>query len=277
VPILAIALALTSALVHAAWNALLKAGTDRLVDSALVAFGWAAFGAALIAVAGPPPPATYMFLLGSAIAHAFYWAALTKGYDMGDLSHVYTLSRGSAPALVTLGAALAVHEIPQPLALAGIALVTFGILIVGASPHAPLKATGWALLIGVTIASYSLIDAFGARVSGKPASYVGATLMIDAVPIGAFCLWRRGPARLFADARRNWRRGLTAGLVSGAGYGLVLWAQTLAKVGQVSALRETSVVFAALIAWIVLRERLGLRRALGAGIVAAGAVLIGII
>lgn len=275
-PTLAIALALTSALIHASWNALLKSGTDRLVDSALVAAGWIGFGLVLMAIAGAPPPAAYVFLAGSVISHSFYWFALTKAYDMGDLSHVYTLSRGSAPALVTLGAALLAHEIPAPQAIFGIGLVTTGIVIVGASPRAPLKVTGWALLIGASIAGYTVIDVMGARASYNPASYVGASLLVDAIPIGAFCLWRRGPAKLIADARLNWRRGLTAGIVSGGGYGLVLWAQTFARMGQVTALRETSVVFAAFIAWFVLREPLGARRWIGAAIVAVGAVLIGL-
>ena len=275
-PTLAIALALTSALIHASWNALLKSGTDRLVDSALVAIGWSVLGVALLALAGPPPPASYIFLACSALAHAAYWAALTKGYDMGDLSHVYTLSRGSAPALITLGALLLAHEIPAPQALLGIGFVTTGIAIVGASPNAPLKTSLWALLIGATIASYSVFDGMGARVSHNTASYMGATLITDALPIMVFCLWRRGPARLLADARLNWRRGLVAGLVSGGGFGLVIWAQTFARMGQVSALRETSVVFAALIAWLLLKEPLGARRWLGAAVVAGGAVLIGL-
>jgi drug/metabolite transporter (DMT)-like permease len=274
VPAAAIAAALVSALLHASWNALLKGGADRLVDSALVAFGWAALGGGLLLFAGAPPPVVYPFVLGSAIAHALYWAALTKGYEAGDLSHVYTLSRGAAPAIITLGAALAAREIPAPLGMAGIALVCLGVLCVGASPNAPLNATIWALVIAVTIGGYSLVDALGARASANPAAYVGAMLIADAIPIAGFCILRRRPARLIADARRDWRRGLIAGIVSGGGFGVVLWAQTIAPLAQVSALRETSVVFASLIAWLFLKERIGFRRSAGAVVVAAGAVCI---
>jgi drug/metabolite transporter (DMT)-like permease len=274
VPAAAIAAALFSALLHASWNALLKGGKDRLVDSTLVAFGWAVLGGALLLVAGPPPPVAYPFVLGSAAAHALYWAALTKGYETGDLSHVYTLSRGAAPAIITLGAAIGAREVPETLGLAGIALVCLGVLCVGASPHASLKATLWALAIAATIGGYSLIDALGARASANPSGYVGAMLIADAAPIAGFCILRRTPARLFADARRDWRRGLVAGVVSGGGYAIVLWAQTFAPLAQVSALRETSVVFASVIAWAVLKEKMGVRRWAGALVVAAGAVCI---
>ncbi len=274
-PVAAIIAALISALIHASWNALLKSGADRLADSALVSVGWLAMAAALIAWFGPPPAAAWPYLLLSCVVHSCYWFALTKGYDTGDLSHVYTLSRGLAPVVAALLAFLIAHETPTPLALGGIALVSAGVLTIGASPNAPLNATLWALLTAATIGGYTLFDALGARVTGNAAQYLGWSLLVSAAPILLFALARRGPAGLARAFRVDWKRGLTAGFVSGAGYGIVLFAQTLAPVAQVTALRETSVVFAALIAWMFLREELGLRRWLGAAIVAGGAVLIG--
>ncbi len=273
-PLAAIAAALTSALIHASWNALLKSGRDRLLDSALVAVGWMALAAALIAYFGLPPQAAWAPMLASGAVHALYWGALTKGYESGDLSHVYTLSRGLAPAVAALLAFLIVRETPSALALAGIALVCGGVLIVGVSPNAPLKATLWALLTATTIGAYTLFDALGARITGNAAHYLGWSLLVSGAPIFVFALARRGPAALVRDARTNWRRGLAAGLVSGVGYGIVLYAQTLAPVAQVTALRETSVVFGALIAWALLHERLGPRRWAGAALVALGAGLI---
>lgn len=273
-PLTAIALALASALIHASWNALLKSGRDRLADSAMVGIGWCVLGGALIAWKGMPPDEAWPFLLISGSVHALYWTGLTKGYEAGDLSHVYTLSRGLAPAVVALGAFVFARETPSALALAGIACVCAGVLAVGASPSAPLRATLWALLTALSIGTYSLADALGARVSGDAVLYLGWSVLLSALPIILFALWRRG-AGLLRDVRADWARGIAAGVVSGAGYGIVLVAQTLAPVAQVTALRETSVVFGALIAWIFLREALGLRRWIGALVVAAGALMIG--
>ena len=253
---------------------MLKSGEDRLLDAALVALGWFVLGAVLIAVFGLPAAAAWPYVLATALIHALYWAALTRGYDAGDLSHVYTLSRGLAPLLVSIAAIFAAREIPRPSAAVGIGLVSLGVLFVGASRRAPLRATGWALVIGCTIGAYSLVDALGARVAGNAACYAGWMLFASSLPIAVFAILRRGGRRLYAAARTHWQRGLGAGVVSGVGYAVVLFAQTLAPVGQVTALRETSVVFAAVIARVFLREHLGVRRVVGALVVAIGAGLI---
>jgi drug/metabolite transporter (DMT)-like permease len=274
VPPLAIAAALSSALIHASWNAALKGGRDRITDSFLIAVGGLATGAVVIALLGAPRAEAWPYLALSVSIHLLYWVALFKGYAAGDLSHVYTLSRGSAPLLVAIGAGLVAHEVPTPLKALGVALVSAGVLIVGVSPHAPWRATAWALAIGCCIASYSLVDALGARVAGSAALYVGWTTGLMSIPMVAFALQRRGAARLLKDSRVAPWRGIAIGVISFAGYGLVLWAQTIAPIAQVTALRETSVVFGALIAFVLLHERLGPRRWAGALVVALGAGLI---
>jgi drug/metabolite transporter (DMT)-like permease len=273
-PPLAIALALSSALIHASWNAALKGGRDRITDSFLVAVGGLLTGTALILWLGPPVREAWPYLAMSVSIHLAYWFTLFKGYDSGDLSHVYTLSRGTAPLLVAVGAGLAANEIPPPLKMVGIALVSVGVIFVGASPQAPLRASVWALAIGVCISGYSLVDALGARVAGNAIQYLGWTTGLMSIPMIAFAVWRRGTRRLLADASVAPWRGIAIGVISFAGYGLVLWAQTMAPIAQVTALRETSVVFGALIAYVFLRERLGARRWAGATIVAFGAGLI---
>ncbi|MBS0384904.1 MAG: EamA family transporter [Proteobacteria bacterium] len=275
VPPLAIAAALSSAIIHASWNAALKGGRgDRIADAFLIAVGGILVALVLFATMGTPAAASWPFLAASVLIHLIYWALLFRAYDIADLSHIYTLSRGTAPLLVTLGAMIAAHETPPPVKAVGMVLVSIGVLCVGFSPNAPLRASLWALLLGVSIASYSLNDALGARLSGNPALYVGWTSGLMGVPMIAFCFWRRGRARLLTDARVASIRGIAIGVLSFAGYGLVLWAQTFAPIGQVTALRETSVVWGALIAFVFLREDLGLRRWLGAVIVALGAGLI---
>lgn len=272
-PPLAIALALSSAFIHASWNAALKGGRDRVVDAFLIAVGGVIVGGALMVWTGWPSAETWRYLALSVVIHLLYWITLFNAYDRGDLSHVYTLSRGSAPMLVAIGAALFAHEIPPPLKALGVAFVSAGVLLVGFSPSAPLRATAWALSIGLCIGGYSLVDALGARTSSA-AHYLGWTTGLMSVPMIVFSMIKRGPAPLLRTAFAAPWRGLAIGVISFAGYGLVLWAQTMAPVAQVTALRETSVVFGALIAFALLRERLGLRRWAGAIIVALGASLI---
>jgi drug/metabolite transporter (DMT)-like permease len=267
------ALALASAFIHASWNAALKGGRDRITDAFLIALGGVLTGGLLMLWCGPPSSETWRYLYGSVAIHLVYWVVLFKAYDSGELSHVYTLSRGSAPLLVAIGAAFFAHEIPPPWKALGVGFVSAGVLIVGFSPNAPLKATLWALSIGLCIGGYSLNDALGARTSNA-ALYLGWTTGLMSLPMIAFCAVRRGPLRLVRDAFAAPWRGFAIGVISFAGYGLVLWAQTMAPVAQVTALRETSVVFGALIAFVMLRERLGVRRWAGALIVAAGAALI---
>ena len=274
-PPLAIAAALFSAIIHASWNAALKGSHgDRIVDAFLIAVGGMGTALVLLLFMGAPAAASWPYLAGSVAIHLVYWTLLLKSYDLGDLSHVYTLSRGSAPLLVTLGAIVAAHETPTPIKAAGMVLVSIGVLFVGFSPNAPLRASLWALVLGVSIAGYSLNDALGARLSGNAALYVGFTSGLMGMPMIAFCLWRRGAKQLLTDLMIAPLRGIGIGVLSFAGYGLVLWAQTFAPIAQVTALRETSVVWGALIAFFVLREDMGPRRWLGAIIVAAGASLI---
>ena len=269
-PLAAIVAALSSALIHASWNAALKGGRgDRIADAFLIAAGGMLTWGVVAAIWGAPEPEAWPFLIASVLIHLVYWFALFSAYDAGDMSHIYTLSRGSAPLLVAIGAALTAAEIPPPIKMAGIALVSIGVLCVGISPRAPLKATLWALGIGLCISAYSLVDALGARVSGSALVYVAWTSGIMGVPMIAFAFWRRGP-RLLKDAGVAPIRGLAIGIISFLGYGLVLWAQTFAPIAQVTALRETSVLFAALLGTWLLKERFGLQRGLGTLVIVAG-------
>ena len=149
--------------------------------------------------------------------------------------------------------------------------ICVGVLAVGFSPRAPLRATGWALVTACCIACYSVIDGMGVRLSGDPLSFAGWSFVVCAIPILLFAFWRRGARPLAVAMRADWRRGALVGVMSAMGYALVLWAQSFAPIAQVSALRETSIVFGAFIAFILLREKLGARRWIGAIIVAAGA------
>jgi drug/metabolite transporter (DMT)-like permease len=275
VPPEAIAAALLSALIHAGWNAALKAGRDRLVDLGQMAIGGVALGVALTLVFGAPPPQSWPYIAASCAVHFVYWTALSRGYATGDMSHVYTIARGSAPALVTLGAAFAANETLGAASALGVCAITIGVFLVGFSPTAPLRATAWAALTGAAIAAYSLIDALGARVAGDVFAYKGWGAVGTFLPILVYALARRGPRRFVETGRGRWVVGALAGALSTAGFALVLWAQMRAPIGPITALRETSVVFGAAIAAFALKETVAPRRWLGAAVVAAGALLIG--
>jgi drug/metabolite transporter (DMT)-like permease len=268
----AIGAALFSAAIHASWNAVLKAGRDRLSVVGAMGVGGVIFGLAMLAWRGFPVVATLPFLGASAVVHVLYWLALSRSYASGDMSHVYTIARGSAPALVAIGAVLVAGEIPSLVGTVGIALVCLGIAAIGLSRTAPLTATAWAGATGLTIATYSIVDGLGARASGDAFAYIGASSIGTFVPISVYCFLRRGFGHMAREMRGDWLRAIAAGAASNAGFGLALWAQTLAPMAYVTALRETSVVFGAALAAWVLHEPVSRRRWLGAIVVAAGAI-----
>jgi drug/metabolite transporter (DMT)-like permease len=205
--------------------------------------------------------------------HLPYVYLLARAYEIGELSHVYTIARGLPPLAIAALAAVAVAEVPTPAALAGIALVSIGILIVGMSAGAHLRGTLIAVAVAVTIALYSVSDGIGVRAAANALAYTGWIFFAvgTATAVMAFVL---RPGRIVAYALLNWRRAVVAGALSFVGYGLVLWAMTIAPIAAVSAFRETSVVFAALIGVMAFGEAAGVRRIAGALIVAAGAVVL---
>lgn len=265
-----------SALLHAGWNLFLKGSAgDRMVDLALLGLGGSLFGVVLIALFGAPVAGAWPFILASCAIHLVYWTALTRGYAAGDMSHVYTIARGIAPALVTVAALLFAGEVPGWGQGMGVVAISIGVMLVGVNRHAPLAATGWALLTGCAIAGYSLIDALGVRANGDVFSYKGWGALFIFLPISLFVILRRGPAGFATAAAGRWGRGLAAGAISSAGFMLVLWAQLRAPIGPITALRETSVIFGAALAALLLQEKVTPRRWAGAAVVCAGAALIG--
>jgi phosphonate utilization associated putative membrane protein len=266
---------LFGALLHAAWNAMVKRGGDPLVELALVTAGASVLSLALLPLVPFPSAAAWPFLLASIVIHVGYYATLIGTYRHADLSVGYPLMRGSAPLLVTLAGVLLLGEHPTPSTWAGIVLICGGVIslsLAGGHRHgARATATAYALANASLIAAYTLVDAAGARVSGSAPGYVLWMFFLEGLPFSAFLLLRRGHA--FVDAARaRWPTALAGGACSGVSYGIAVWAMTVAPVGAVSALRETSVVFAlALGAWL-LNERVGARRWVSVAIVLAGAV-----
>lgn len=266
------ALVLFAALLHASWNALLKSGQDRFWSMTVMGIGTSLACAALLFFQPLPLAPSWPFLLGSALLHVGYNAFLIRAYARGEFGSAYPVARGSSPLLVTLGAALAAHELPGIRALAGILLVSGGIIsLVFRGRRLPESGIFYALGTGCFIAAYSVTDGIGGRLSGNAISYTlwmcllwGAT----AVPI---YLARRRDLQLWRGPRRTGTAAL-GGIVSLLAYGIVIFAMTRAPMGAVSALRETSVLFAVLLGRIFFAEKLTGRRILSALVIVAGAL-----
>ncbi|MGE5089554.1 MAG: EamA family transporter [Candidatus Levyibacteriota bacterium] len=264
---------LGAGLLHAAWNALLKTarGGDPMLDTASVVAGSAVCAALVLPLVPWPAPAAWTFIAASSLVHFAYYVALAQAYRTGDLSFAYPLMRGSAPLLVAVVGMALLHELPGAHALAGITLICGGVLsiaFVHRRRHSP-AAAGWAFANAGVIACYTLVDASGARASGDAVAYATWLMVVEGLPFLGWILWRRGSAAA-AYLRRGWRRGLLGGAGSFAAYAIALYAMARAPVAAVAALRETSVLFAALIGALWLREGFGAVRIAGAASVVLG-------
>jgi drug/metabolite transporter (DMT)-like permease len=267
----AIGLVLGSALLHASWNLVVKKSGDRLIAAgAQMLLG--ATASAPIAIALGIPFRAWPFLIATSLVHTGYVVSLVAGYDRGDLSVVYPVARGTAPILVTIGAALFLDDTPGGLGFAAIVLVVTGIFIVGIRGRP--RGTGWALLTSVFIAAYTMIDGAAVRHLDDSVAYTLTAFMTMTLAIVPVVLWRRGPEKVATVVRVEWRTHLLAGVASATAYVMVLTAALTAPLGLVSALRETSVVFGALGGWLILKESMGWRRMRGAVLIAAGVFLL---
>jgi len=263
-----VALVLLAAVLHASWNALLKPVDERLEVFAL---GGAVFALPLVVVAlfAIPSAAAIPFVAASVLLHLAYNLLFTRSYAVGDFNQVYPLARGLSPLLVAVIAAVAISEFPDASQLAGIVVISAGLLVLAGRPRTHERlAVGLALATGVMIASYSAVDGIGVRHADGVVAY-SVWLFAGESVVTAGYVGRRMHAAL-----RLWRRAVAVAALAFAGYGLVIWAQFHANLGGVAALRETSVIAAALIGAIVFRERFGPRRVVASVVVVAGVALL---
>lgn len=271
---------LGAAVLHAAWNAIIKSGRDPLLDTALVALAGTLVALPLTLFVEAPAPESRPYILATVVVHVGYYTALAAAYRLGDLSHSYPIMRGVAPLIVALVSGFWFGERLSASTWAGVLLICGGVLslafVGGRRSRAAGKnaaaATLWALASASIIAVYTLIDGAGVRVSGGAERYLIWLFVFLGLPFGlAVLAMKRGI--LLRHAARHWWRGVTGAVFSGLSYGIALWAMTRAPVAIIAALRETSVIFAALIgAWLLkeghLRERLAGAIAVLAGLVA---------
>ena len=272
---------LLGAVLHASWNALVKSSGDKELDTALVHFLAAIVALPLLIVVGLPPVVALPFIATSLLIHVGYYMALAGAYKHGELGLTYPIMRGFAPLLVALGSGTLLGEPPTPLAWAGILGITLGVAMVGlAHPGETLhhgKALAYAFANALIIAVYTVVDGRGVRATVAAGqgveTYVMLLFVLDALPYPGLVWWKRGPAgrRAALDyARRRWPWGMAGGAASIGSYAIALWAMTRAPVASVAALRETSVLFAALLGTWLLKERFGLQRALGTVVIVGG-------
>ena len=272
-----IALVLAAALLHATWNAIVKGSADRVLALAMVNLGHIMVGAVLVVLYAPPAREAWGFIAASTFIHFFYYAFLLMAYRLGDFSQVYPIARGVAPVLVATGAWVFAGEVLPPLAWAAILLISaaiaaqaFGRRRVDINSGAVLAA----LLTGLTIAAYSVADGLGVRAAGNALGYIGWLFLLEGFS-SAVLFWL-GRSRLRALPLQSWVIGISGGLLSSLAYGLAIYAKSLTTLGSVSAIRETSVVMAALIGILWFGERPWKLRMVSAVAVAAGIILLAI-
>ncbi|MEP4195498.1 MAG: DMT family transporter [Aliishimia sp.] len=268
---------LSAAMLHAVWNTIVKTAADQTTTLGLVAFGHVLPGAVMIALLPLPSAESFLYVAISTIVHFGYFYMLGRAYQHGDLSVVYPIARGVVPALVSLWAFLLLGEVLPPMVWIGIGLIITGILLSNwkaLRSGIGMPALALSLGTGLCISIYSLVDGVGVRLSGNTLSYWawGAFLHIF---IAVFCGWRKRDT-LTKLPISIWALGIAGGMVSMTAYGLILYAKNFAPLGVVSALRETSVIFATLIGFLVLKEGNWKRRLSAAVLMACGIAMIGL-
>jgi phosphonate utilization associated putative membrane protein len=272
---------LMGALLHAGWNALVKSSGDKPLDTALVHFLGAIVALPLLAIAGLPQAASMPFIAASLVIHIGYYIALAGAYQHGDLGLTYPIMRGFAPLLVALGSGTLIGEAPSAASWIGIIGITCGVALVGlARPGEALhhrKALAYAFANAGIIAVYTVVDGLGVRSEvahgGNALRYVMLLFVLDGISYPLLVWLQRGAAgrqHILSYARQRWPLAALGGSASIGSYAIALWAMTIAPVASVAALRETSVLFAAVLGSWLLKEKFGLQRALGTGVIVAG-------
>lgn len=275
-PVVTILLILFAAALHAGWNTLLRAGADRLWSMMIMCLAVAAVCAVLVFVVPVPARASWGYVVASAVLHVGYNLFLVRTYRSGDLGQTYPVARGSSPLLVSVGAAFFAGEWPDWLSLCGVLLVVGGILSLAfQGKRLSVDTIPWALGTGCFIGAYTVTDGIGARLSGTPTGYIIWMCLLWGVLMPPVYLRLRG-WRSLIRGRREMLAAAGGGIVSLIAYGIIILAMSLGPMGPVSALRETSVVFAALFGRLFLRERLTVWRLAACAVIAVGAVFLGI-
>ena len=267
---------LGAAALHATWNAWVRGGSNPLLHTAALVI-WTGILAIPVAIVLPlPDAASWPLLALSIVIHLVYYITLARAYTHGALSVVYPIMRGAAPVLVSVGTWAFIGESLSTVGWIGVLLVSLGVLAIAfkAKLVNARVTIGWALACSATIATYSIVDGQGARLSQNPLSFTAWLFILESIAFTVL-LTLAGQGRALAQyIRARPVATATGGLLSAVGYATVLWAMTQAPMALVSATRETSVLFAALLGVWLLKERLTVRQWTGAGVIVIGLVVL---
>jgi uncharacterized membrane protein len=263
-------LVMCAAILHAGWNAVLRGGGDRLWSMTLMMIAVTVVTGVALPFLPWPNAASWPYIIASAVIHVGYNLSLVRTYRSGDLGQSYPVSRGSSPVLVALGAAVFAHEVPTVAVWVGIGLVAAGIISLAfGNRKVRIDFLPAAFTTGVLIGGYTVVDGIGVRLSGNSTAYTNTMFLLWSITMPATFYAMRGKPPAYTLIQTA--MALTGGLVSIAAYGIVIWAMQFDAMGVVSALRETSVVWAALIGRVFLKEKLSARRIGSCLAIAAGA------
>lgn len=264
---------LAAALIHSLWNLIAKTIPDQMAAFFFINLAAAICGAGLIGVFGIPPHFPWLYVVSSIVVHVIYNSSLMGSYKHGDLSTTYPLARGLAPVLVAIGAAIFDHELLSLTQIVGVAVIVSGltslVLVSRGIKTGRNKSLWLAGFTGVAISAYSLIDGNGTRLSHASLSYSGVVFLGEGLVVSAIFLV--ADRSLVSRSRITWMvGGAIGGVLSVTSYSIVLLAQVAAPLGEVSALRETSVVFGALLGGLFLKEGRLFPKLISAVIVSVG-------
>jgi drug/metabolite transporter (DMT)-like permease len=268
---------LLGAACHAGWNAFLKIKLEPFTAMALIAVMSAIVVLPALFFLPIPPAPAWPWIVASMVFHLGYFVGLSEAYRIGDMGQVYPIARGTAPLMTALASTFIIGEAIGLRGWLGILVLVSGVFLLsmrgGRDLHFDKRAVAFALFTAVTICGYSVVDGSGARAAGNAHAYTVWLFLLDGLMMLVFVLLRRGRA-VFAEFAGFWQSGLIGGALSLAAYWIAIWAMTVAPIALVAALRETSVLFAAAIAVVVLKEPLQRPRIIAALMIVAGLVLI---
>lgn len=266
---------MAAALLHAAWNALVKTGQNKQTAMAILTVTQSVVGLIVVCFRPWPDAQVWPWILASGLIHMFYQMFLAYAYEQGDLSRVYPIARGAAPMMVLIASLIFLTDPIAPLDYVGITVLGLGIALMARGVFAHNESRQllpFAFGSACATAGYTLVDGLGARVSGDPIGYTGWLLIMSAVFYIPTVVALKGTGVLRAPLR-SWGVIGIAGVASYLAYAIVVWAMTQAPIALVAALRETSILFAVLIGWLVFGEKMDRGKAMAAVLIVIGVVL----
>ncbi|WP_204115339.1 DMT family transporter [Shimia biformata] len=266
---------LFAAFLHAAWNALVKLDAGKLQAMLIMTLVQGALGLTIALLRPFPSAGVWPWLIASGAVHSLYKFLLAYAYTKGDLSRVYPIARGAAPMLVALGGVVLLPDAISTLDYLGIGLLGLGVVMMSRGVFTggeERRLLPFAIGSAVATACYSVIDGLGARVDGDAVTFVAWMFALDGMIYGSVALTTTGTHMLRATAR-TWALGGAASVASYGAYAIAVWAMTQAPIQLVTALRETSILFAVLIGWLVFKDRMDGTKAFAAALILAGVAI----